>query len=118
MRFAAVGIATAALYYGLLVTSVEYFALAPTLASSICYVVAVVFNYLLHYSWTYAASTSHVRAGGRYLAMILTGFMVNGMVMHVGVNGLGIHYLLVQTCAVVVIAGMNFLMASLWVFRE
>jgi putative flippase GtrA len=117
-RFAVVGIVTAILYYALLLISVEWLGLHPTLASSLCYVIVVVFNYLMHYSWTYNLSADHTTAGVRYLLMIGTGFLVNAMVMHVGVTWMGWNYLLVQTGSVAVIAAWNFVLSTLWVFRN
>ncbi len=118
LRFGVVGVTTAALYFGLLYVGVELLQLNPVLSSSVVYLVAIAGNYLMHYSWTFAASSPHTTALKRYLFMTGCGFLINGFVMYFGVSVLQWNYLLVQTGAMAVIIVWNFCLSSLWVFRE
>ena len=117
VRFGVVGVATAVLHYGLLYAGVEVFRLGATLASSIGFVVAVVFNYLMHYSWTFAEPAPHGRTLARYLVMIGCGFGINALVMYGGVHWLALHYLVTQAVALVAVVLWNFCLSNLWVFR-
>ncbi len=117
LRFGTVGAATAALYYGLLYTGVEYLVLNAVLVSALVYPVALVFNYLMHYRWTFAASSPHTTALKRYLFMTGCGFLINVSTMYVGVSVFQANYLLVQAAAMGVIVAWNYAMSSLWVFR-
>lgn len=117
-RFAVVGVLTAALYYCLLMLGVERLLLSPTLASAISFPIVVVFNYLVHYSWTFAQRAAHGEALRRYLVMISCGFVINTAVMYVGAQLLSIQYLLVQAVALLVVVVWNFSISNAWVFRS
>ena len=116
-RFGVVGVLTAVVHYGILYAGVEALGMGATPASSVGFVVAVVFNYLMHYSWTFPESAPHGRTLWRYLAMISGGFVLNMVVMHAGVHWLVLHYLLTQALALVVVVIWNFILSNLWVFR-
>ncbi|MEP0203960.1 MAG: GtrA family protein [Halioglobus sp.] len=117
-KFALVGLITAGLFFGLLEYSISQLGFRPLNASSICYVIAVVFNYCMHYYWTYGVSAQHVSTGVRFAIMISAGFFLNLLVMYVGVELLQAHYLWVQVLSVVMIAAFNYLVATIWVFRH
>ena len=116
-RFSIVGLTTAVLYYALLYISVEFLGANPTLASSLVYVVVLGFNYLLHHNWTFSQSAPHTHTLSRYLVMVFCGFMINAVVMHVGVDRWGVNYLFVQALAMALVIVWNFSAALLWVFR-
>ncbi len=116
-RFTVVGLITAAVHYGLLFLLVEFLGLQATIASSLGFLVAVAVNYLMHYSWTFAAPVPHGHALLRYIVMISLGFLINGGFMQFGVVALELNYLLVQLLAFVAVISWNFLVSSLWVFR-
>jgi putative flippase GtrA len=117
LRFALVGGATAVIHYGLLYAGVELLELAATLASSVGFAIAVTFNYIMHYSWTFAEPAPHGRTALRYLLMICCGFMINGLLMHVCSTVLTVNYLLSQAVAMVAVLTWNFTVANFWVFR-
>lgn len=117
-RFSVVGLMTAALYYALLASGVEWLALDPTVSSSIAYPFAVIFNYLMHFYWTYATSTAHSVAGKRYLSMIVCGFLLNGAVMWIGASKLEINYFIAQAMAMLLVIALNFVLSTHWVFRR
>ncbi|HDY83660.1 MAG TPA: GtrA family protein [Halieaceae bacterium] len=118
LRFGVVGALTAVLHYGLLYIGVEALQLNVTVASSLGFVVAVIFNYLMHYSWTFDEPAPHGRTLRRYLVMIGCGFLINGAVMYAGVQWVVLNYLLTQALALVVVVSWNFVMSNVWVFRR
>ena len=75
IRFAVVGLSTALLQTTLLYLGVELASLDPTLTSSAVFVIIVTYNYLMHYSWTFAEPAPHTKTLGRYLFMIFCGFI-------------------------------------------
>ena len=117
-RFGVVGVATALIHYGLLYAGVEAMQLNVTLASSLGFVVAVIFNYLMHYSWTFSEPAPHTKTLSRYLIMITCGFLINGLVMYAGVTFYDWNYLLTQVLALIMVISWNFSVALLWVFRS
>lgn len=118
LRFGIVGVVTAILYYTLLYVGVELLGVSPVVSSAVVYVIVIVANYLMHYSWTFAVASPHTKALKRYLFMTACGFFINVLVMYVGVTTLGLNYLLIQTAAMAVVIVWNFIMSSLWVFRK
>jgi len=118
LRFGVVGVLTAVLHYGLLYVGVEALQLSATVASSLGFVVAVIFNYMMHYSWTFGEPAPHGRTLRRYLVMITCGFLINAAVMYAGVHWLVLHYLLTQALALVVVVLWNFVLSNVWVFRR
>ncbi len=118
LRFASVGVATAALYYALLACGVEIFRLHAVIASCIAYLAAVAVNYLLHFHWTYKTSDEHRTVAARYTAMILTGFVLNGTLMWLGVTVLSINYLISQAAAMLAVICLNLVLSSQWVFKN
>jgi len=117
-RFGVVGVLTAVVHYGLLYTGVEVLQLDATLASSLGFVVSVVFNYLMHYNWTFGDPAPHGKTLHRYLVMICCGFVINALGMYIGERWLTLHYLLTQALALVVVVVWNFTVANFWVFRR
>lgn len=118
VRFIVVGLLTALVYYGFLVVAVELAGLGAVAASGLSYVLAVAINYLLHYHWTFTADSGHAVVASRYMVMLCGGFIINVSAMYVGASIMGWHYLLVQTAAVGFIATWNYVLSSLWVFRD
>lgn len=118
VRFIFVGLVTALVYYSFLVLAVEIVGLGPVIASGICYVLAVVLNYVLHYHWTFTATAGHTVVFNRYVLMLCGGLILNTGVMYCGVALMGWNYLLVQTASIGLIAAWNFILSSLWVFRD
>ena len=118
LRFGIVGITTALLYYALLFVAVELLLVEPVTGSSIVYVIVIFANYLMHYSWTFAAASPHTAVLKRYLFMIACGFVLNLFFMYVGVTVLALNYLLVQGATMAVLIAWNFVVSSLWVFRQ
>ena len=118
LRFGIVGISTALLYYALLFVAVELLRVGPVTGSSIVYVIVISANYLMHYSWTFAAASPHTTALKRYLFMVGCGFVLNLIFMYVGVTVLALNYLVVQAAAMGVVIVWNFVVSSLWVFRQ
>ncbi|MFV8819446.1 GtrA family protein [Haliea sp. E17] len=122
LRFGVVGVLTAVLHYGVLLTGVALLGIGSTLASSIGFVVAVCFNYAMHYHWTFSApegqqAAPHGRALRRFLVMVACGCLINAGIMYCGVHQLHWNYLLAQGVALLVVVSWNFTLANSWVFR-
>jgi putative flippase GtrA len=116
-RFCVVGIATALLQWGLLYVGVELAGTEPTITSNVAFIMVVIFNYLMHYSWTFDETAPHTTTLTRYLFMVSCGFLINAVVMYVGVNYSDVNYMLVQVLAFLMVILWNFSVALLWVFR-
>ena len=118
MRFGVVGVLTAVLHYGVLYLGVELADLRATISSSLGFVMAVIFNYLMHYSWTFGEPAPHGRTLRRYLVMIICGFVINAGIMYASEQWWSMQYLLAQAVALVVVVLWNFVVSNTWVFRR
>ena len=96
----------------------EAVGLHATTASSVGFVIAVMFNYFMHYNWTFGEPAPHGRTLWRYLVMVSCGFLLNGSVMFAGEHWDSLHYLLVQALALVAVVLWNFVVSNTWVFRR
>ncbi len=123
LRFATVGVVTAAIHFCVLSSLVQLAGWDSTLASSLGFAIAVGFNYFMHYHWTFAAGTTaqpvpHGRALLRYACMIAGGFLINALLMLATTELWEWHYLLGQVLALVAVVAWNFILASTWVYRS
>jgi len=118
LRFVFVGGTTSLLFFGLTFVLVEVLYLYPTLASMIASVVAICYNYTLHYHWTFGSGAPHGTVLVRYLAMCVGTFALNATVMQVGLATLPVHYMVVQLLSAVVMLVWNLSISSVWVFRD
>lgn len=118
MRFGVVGVLTALLHYALLFFCVDWMGLNVILGSSLGFIIAVAFNYLMHHKWTFDEPAPHQRTLRRYLVMIGCGFVINASCMYLIEQMWEMHYLLAQTLAMVAVVLWNFVLANTWVFRR
>lgn len=107
---------TAVIHYGILYLCVEFLATTAMLGSSVGFVISVICNYLLHYSWTFGETAPHGPTLARYVVMISCGFAINGGLMWLGSEFWQLNYLLAQAIALVAVLAWNFSLAQLWVF--
>ena len=117
LRFFLVGGSTAMIFFGLTVGLVEFAALHATLASTIACTVAICYNYLLHYHWTFASDAPHGKVLMRYVMMCIGAVIVNGLLMQVGMETLSLHYLYVQLIAAGGVAAWSLGLSAIWVYR-
>lgn len=116
-RFGAVGVLTAAVYGAVLLSSVEFAKLPPAVGAGVAYLMAIAFNYVAHYGWTFRSNESHGRAAVRYFivvsAILCTNVLATGFLPKI----LNASYLFVQVGLAICAAGGSFLSQYLWVFR-
>ena len=117
-KFAIVGALGTVVYYAALWGMVEHLGIPVLWASSTAFLLVVTENYLLHYLWTFNSTEDHAVALPRFLFMSAMGFGINWVIMYMGVQWQGIHYLLVQAVAIGAVVTWNFLLSSLWIFRS
>lgn len=116
-RFGLVGAAGSVVYFALLWTLVEWVGLSVMASTSIAFVIVVLENYVLHRHWTFRSIAPHGQALPRFLFMSVLGFWVNGAVMSVGVQRLGLNYMWVQAVAIAAVVSCNFA-GTCWIFRR
>ena len=118
IRFVLVGGSSGVLALFLTWVFVSGLGLQITLGSTTALTLTAIYNYCLHYFWTFTSDAPHGWVLVRYLLMCLGALVVNALVMHWGVNFLPIHYLFVQVLATAAVIMWTFCMSSFWVFRS
>ena len=118
LRFVVVGVATAVLFYVLVWTLYAVVGLNGVLASGTSSVIITVFNYQMHYTWTFQADAPHGQAFTRYLVMTGSGISLNAIIMYIGVDVLAYHLLIAQTVGAVVMISWNMFWSAVWVYRD
>lgn len=117
LRFGFVGGTTAILCLGLTFGLVEFFGVSATIASTFSLFLAVCYNYLLHYHWTFTSDAPHGYVLIKYLVMCAGGLLLNALIMHFGVTWGALHYMIVQMFAAVMVILWSMCVSSIWVFR-
>jgi putative flippase GtrA len=118
LRFTAVGLLTACLYILLLFLSVETAGLAPFVGAAIAYILAIGFNYFMHYIWTYRTKLPHRVTARRYIAMIVVMLAVNVAATAILPPLLNISYGYVQILLMAAAAAATFVTLTKWVFSR
>lgn len=117
MRFAFVGGSTAMLCLGLTYALVEGAAIDTTIASTFALFLAVCYNYMLHYHWTFSTEAPHGTVLVKYMIMCAGGLILNAVVMEIGVSSAALHYMIVQLIAAGLVVLWSICISSMWVFR-
>ena len=117
-RYLVVGGATAGLYYSVLLIGVELIGWSVVTSSSLAYVISLVFNYLLHYRWSFESDQPHRTALFRYFLMNLVGFAINWTMMQSAQGQEAIRYLFIQTLAIIVIVVWNYVVSNRWIYTD
>jgi len=115
-RFAGVGAIGTAGHYATLIALVHLAGAGAVPASSAGFLVGGIINYLLNYTFTFRSDRSHVSTAPRFFLIALGGFVLNGLMMSLLVNGIGLYYLLAQILTTGLILIWTFLANHYWTF--
>ncbi len=118
MTFGLVGAIGTAAHYVLLVFLVEAFGIDPVASTTVGFVAGAAVNYVLNRRFTFRSTKAHLNAGSRFFLIALLTGLLNGWLLHLGVKCLGLNYLMVQVLATVTVFLANFILNSIWTFRE
>ena len=112
------GIATA-VHYAMLIALVEWAGLSAAPSAFIGALFGALVAYLVNRHVTFPGSIArHSQALPRFMAIALLGAVLNGLLVWLGVQQLGWHYLLAQALATVLVMGMTFRLNRHWTFAQ
>ena len=114
-RFAGAGTAATATHYLILIVLVERGGSDPTGASVIGYVGSWIVNYTLNYRFTFRSVRPHRETLGRFATVAIVAILLNSAVMATA-TGIGIHYLVAQIVATVLVFCWTFTAQRFWIF--
>lgn len=115
-RFLAVGVATTAVHYGVLIALVETWDVHPVLGTTAGFIAAVFLSYLLNRRYTFDALPTFGPGLLKYYASVSMGLVINAGLMAL-LTGWSVNYLLAQIIASGAALVWNFLAARFLVFR-
>jgi putative flippase GtrA len=118
LLFASVGVIGTAAHYSVLIALVQWERADVVISSTLGFVVGACINYALNYLFTFNSSKRHLDALPKFLTVALLGMMANAAIMDGLVHQAGMHYLLAQIAATVLVLVWNFAGSKIWVFRE
>ncbi len=117
LTFAVIGVVATAVQYLLLVTLVESFGINPVLGSIIGFTVSALLSYRLNHFLTFGGTALHSTALPRFLIVAAIGLGLNTSVMVFFYTIIGVHYLISQVAATVIVFLWSFTGNRLWSFR-
>ena len=116
VRFLLVGgVATLVQYVVLLAFVVGGFT-GPVVGSTVGYIASAWLNYFANHRFTFRSARPHSVALPRFAVVVVFGVALNAMLMSVGTQALGLHYLFAQLLATAAVISWNFFAARRWSF--
>lgn len=117
-RFGVTGAVATLVHVLTLILLVEFGAVSPVWATLAGFAAGAFINYLVNRRFTFDSRKPHRDAGPRFMAVAVGTGLLNAMLVFIGTDLLGLHYLLVQCAATLIVFLVNFLLNSVWTFRE
>lgn len=117
MRYALVGVGSNALIYFiyLLLTN---FGCRPKIAMTLVYIIGTCISYIGNRRLTFKYHGNSKSIFTRYLIAHFFGYMLNLMILHIFVDIYGYPHQLVQAIAIIIVAGLLFLIFKYYVFHK
>jgi putative flippase GtrA len=115
-RFFISGGIAAAIHFALLHIGVAVLGWEGILSTSVGFIVAANFSYLVNYHWTFKSTIPHRHAIPKFLLVAGTGLGLNALVFAAVHYGLGAHHLLAQVFATGLVLFWNFALQRAWSF--
>ena len=88
-----------------------------TLESVLSVLISAVFNFSMHYLWTFKAEGFGVRMLMRYVAVVVVGSSIHGTLFYIGHEVFGWYDLLVQVGAAFILATISYFLHRRFTFK-
>lgn len=118
LLFASIGAVGTSGHFLTLILLVEGAALDAVWATTAGFTVGALINYALNYRFTFRSDKAHHEALSKFFIIAIIGAVINSLLMYLGVDVLGGHYLLVQVIASLTVLFWTFAGNKLWTFAE
>lgn len=92
--------------------------LSVVVATTIAFIVAVSFSYLVNYHVTFQSDQQHSISSAKFIVSTVLGFIWNVTLMHLLIVVFGMHYVLAFILVTGVVMVNNFLLFKFWVFGK
>jgi putative flippase GtrA len=114
--FAGAGAVATFAHYSILIILVQVGEWDSTPASALGAVCGAFVSYVLNYRYVFYSAAGHADAMRRFFLIAGSGLMLNTVFMWIGVKGVGLHYLLSQIVATVLVLFWSFAANHKWTF--
>jgi putative flippase GtrA len=115
-RYLLVGIAATGVHYLILLAMVESAGCPAWISAAAGSIVGAIVAYAGNWHFTFLRSAQHVQALPRFLLVAGWGAGANGLIVWLGATQLGLHYLLAQAIATLVVVVLTFQVNRIWTF--
>jgi putative flippase GtrA len=116
LRFATVGAVATAAHYAVMIALVQFGGVDPVVATVCGFAVGAVVSYTLNRRYTFAVRPAYMRGFLKFAIVIGIGAVLNAGIVAFFIR-LGLHYMIAQVIATLVVLIWNFAGARLIVFR-
>ncbi|MCB2354969.1 GtrA family protein [Clostridium estertheticum] len=118
VRYGLVGLLGTTIHFGSLILLVEFANFDPVLGSALGFLLVLVISYILNRTWTFQSKSRNLRQFLIYSIVSLIGLGLNSTIIFISVHLLKWNYLYGQCLVVLVVPVSNYLLNSLWTFRD
>ncbi|WP_297053868.1 GtrA family protein [uncultured Dubosiella sp.] len=119
LRFGIVGVLAFIIDYGLMVFCTEVLGIYYLWSSLISFTVSVIFNYIMSVKWVFNVDNGKTQTQNLvfFVTFSIIGLGINQLIMWLGVDQVGISYLIVKLFATAIVMVFNYVTRK-WYFER
>lgn len=117
-KFVVVGIINTVIGYMVFLVSLHLFSLAPFIANTFSYVIALIFSFFLSKNFVFAYGVTNFRAVIKFITAFIIAFTCNQMILYVGYNIFVLPAEIAQIFAMCTYTVIFFIINKVFVFKR
>jgi putative flippase GtrA len=117
IKYGIIGIGSNAALF-VLYLLLTFYGMEPKVAMSLLYISGVSLTYLLNHRWTFTNTHVDRKSFSRYLAVYISGYILNFFSLYFFVDVLALPHQVIQGIMIIIIACLTFTLLRLWVFKR
>jgi len=117
ISYGLVGVATNLVIYCVYLL-ITYLGVEPKMAMTLVYIIGASIGFVANRKWTFAHGGNVGKAAVGYVAAHMSGYLLNFLILYIFVDRLGYAHQAVQAMAIIIVAGLLFVVFKYFVFHE